>query len=309
MIGTFLEMEIIARSDDYQITFHAAQSPAKQTLIITFGGLPAGLLNGGFGTDFCLTYGYDTIYTAQRINTQYQGLSLEEFKAAVAPKAAEYKNVVCYGPSLGGYAALYFGGSINARIIAAGPRLPAWPHLGGRSSADLKVNHIPLHDTPKSEHIPVVVFDPMVAIDKNSIETIVEAAYPTITKVEVPFAGHPVLVSLSKARVLRPLMLNLFDTGEVIDFERPGEGSAIWHRERGRYFLKIDPEKSKAEYEKSLAIEGSKLTFNLLIQCLIRIGDLNGAQEKLDFSKQSDEKIYELNVNVGKLATASGLHI
>lgn len=302
-------MEIIARSDDFQITFHAAGSAKTDTLVVTFGGLPAGLASDGFGTDFCLVHGYDTIYTSQRINTQYQGLSLEEFEAAVAPKAAEYKTVVCYGPSLGGYAALYFGGSINARIIVAAPVLPAWPHLRNRKCADLKINHIPLHEVPKSEHVPVVVYDPMVASDKNNIETMVEAAYPTITKVEVPFAGHPVLLSLSKSRVLRPFILHFFETGEVMDFERPGEGSAIWHRERARNFLKNEPEKARPEFEKSLAIEGSKLTFNLLIQCLIRVGDLEGAQEKLDFSRQSDERNYQMNVHIAKLATATGLHV
>lgn len=302
-------MEIIASSEDFRITFHAAGALKSDTLIVTFGGLPAGLAGDGFGTDFCLVHGYDTIYTSQRIGTQYQGLSLEDFKAAVAPKAAEYKNVVCYGPSLGGYAALYFGGSINARIIVAAPVLPAWPHLRNRKCADLKITHIPLHNTPKSKHVPVVVYDPMVVSDRNNIETMVEAAYPNITKVEVPFAGHPVLVSLSKSRILRPFILHFFETGEVMDFERPGEGSAIWHRERARYFLKNEPEKAKPEFEKSLAIEGSKLTFNLLIQCLIKVGDLDAAQEKLDFSKQSDERDYQLNVHIANLATTTGLRV
>lgn len=302
-------MEIIARSDDYQITFHAAADTPSDTLVITFAGLPTVLESDGFGTDFCLAHGYDTIFTAQRINTQYQGLSLEDFEAAVAPKAAEYKTVVCYGPSLGGYAALYFGGTINARIIVAAPMLPAWPHLRNRKCAVLKINHIPLYDVPKSEHIPVVVYDPMVVIDTNNVETMVEPAYPTITKVEVPFAGHPVLVSLAKAHILKPFILHFFETGEVMDFERPGEGSAIWHRERARYFLRNEPEKARPEFEKSLAIEGSKLTFNLLIQCLIKVGDLEGAQEKLDFSRQSDERIHQMNVHIAKQATTAGLHV
>ena len=107
-------MEIIARSDDYQITFHAAANTPSDTLVITFAGLPTGLESEGFGTDFCLAHGYDTIFTAQRINTQYQGLSLEDFEAAVAPKAAQYKTVVCYGPSLGAML-LYTSAGLSTR--------------------------------------------------------------------------------------------------------------------------------------------------------------------------------------------------
>ena len=212
--GAVSEIKIIARSDDYQITFHAAADTPSHTLIITFAGLPTGLESDGFETDFCLVHGYDTIFTAQRINTQYQGLSLEDFEAAVAPKAAQYKTLVCYGPSLGGYASLYFGGSINARMIVAGPLLPAWPHLRNRKCADLIITHRSLHDVPKSEHAPVVVFDPMFISDKNNIEKMVEPVYPNIRKVEVPFAGHPILVSLAKARILSPVIMHLFETAK-----------------------------------------------------------------------------------------------
>ncbi len=302
-------MEIIANSDDYRITFHAAGDKPSDTLIITFSGLPTGLEDQGFGTDFCLVHGYDTIFTAQRIGTQYQGLSLEDFHAAVAPKVAEYKNVVCYGPSLGGYASLYYGGSINARIIVAGPLLPAWPHLKNRKCVDLVITHKPLAEVPKTEHSPVVVFDPMFVGDKRNIEMMVAPVYPNMRKVEVPFSGHPVLVSLAKARILRPFILHFFETGEVMDFERPAEGTAIWHRERARYFLKNEPEKAKEEFEKSLAIEDSKLTFNLLLQCLIRLGELEDAQAQLDMARTSENKTHQINVHIAKFATDSGLHV
>ena len=302
-------MEIIAGSDDYQITFHAASDTPSETLVITFAGLPTGLESQGFGTDFCLVHGYDTIFTAQRIGTQYQGLSLEDFVAAVTPKIAQYKAVVCYGPSLGGYASLYYGGSINARIIVAGPLLPAWPHLKNRKCADLVITHRPLTDVPKSEHLPVVIYDPMFVSDKKNIEMMVEPVYPNIRKVEVPYSGHPVLVSLAKARILRPLILHFFETGEVLDFERPAEGTAIWHRERARSFMKTNPKIAIEEFEKSMAIEESKLTFNLLIQCLIRAGRLEEAQEKLDFSRQSDDRNYQMNVHIAKLATDSSLTV
>ena len=68
-----------------------------------------------------------------------------------------------------------------------------------------------------------------------------------------------------------------------MDFERPAEGSAIWHRERARHFAKKEPALAKTEFEKSMAIVESKLTFNLLIQLLMNIGDLRGRRKNWTF--------------------------
>ena len=90
-----------------------------------------------------------------------------------------------------------------------------------------------------------------------------------------------------------------------MDFERPAEGSAIWHRERARHFAKKEPALAKTEFEKSMAIEESKLTFNFLMN----IGDLRGAQEKLDISRLSDDRAYQMNPHIAKFATDSGLTV
>lgn len=58
-----------------------------------------------------------------------------------------------------------------------------------------------------------------------------------------------------------------------------------------------------------MAIVESKLTFNLLIQLLMNIGDLRGAQEKLDVSRLSDDRAYQMNPHIAKFATDSGLTV
>jgi len=63
------------------------------------------------------------------------------------------------------------------------------------------------------------------------------------------------LVLLAKARILRPFILHFFETGEVMDFERPAEGSAIWRRERARHFAKKGPALAKTEFEKSMPLK------------------------------------------------------
>lgn len=96
----------VAEHEDFQITLHTASS---SKLIITFGGMPTGKSASGFGTGFCIKYGYDNLYVSQKKGTQYQGLSAHEFSALVAPIVEKYTEHYCYGASLGGYCALYYG--------------------------------------------------------------------------------------------------------------------------------------------------------------------------------------------------------
>jgi hypothetical protein len=64
---------------DYKITLHQKGENPTDKLLITFGGQPSGIAERGFGTDFCLSRGWDTIYVAQRQGSQYQGLPIKTF--------------------------------------------------------------------------------------------------------------------------------------------------------------------------------------------------------------------------------------
>lgn len=135
-----MQTTILAEHDDYQITLHRSAEAVGKPLILTFGGQPSGKTASGFGTDFLLKHGYDTIYIAQRAGTQYQGLSLDRFTDVIADHC-QGREVISYGSSLGGYAALYYGGVVNARIIAAAPMFPRWPPLHRKAFADLEITH------------------------------------------------------------------------------------------------------------------------------------------------------------------------
>lgn len=58
---------------DYRITLHRARD--CKGVIVTFDAFNTDLADAGFGTDFVLSQGYSNIYVAQRLGTQYQGLS------------------------------------------------------------------------------------------------------------------------------------------------------------------------------------------------------------------------------------------
>lgn len=302
-------MKPLGKHDNYEITLHTCSAKQGSKLIITFGGQPSDLASSGFGTDFVLSMGFDTIHVAQKFGTQYQGLSIESFHAAVSPLLKDWDDVITYGSSLGGYAALYYGGSINARCIAAAPMLPAWPPLKLPKYKNLEMAHLELIDVPVSKHDPVVIFDPCVERDLYLIDNMVRPAYPNLREVRVPYAGHTVLITLSQARLLRPIIENLIRDDKVINFEPPAEGTAIWHGEKGSHLMRSDPANAKKELLASLNIRPSKRIFNQLIQCLIKLEHFEEAQAMLDQAKASGDKNCELFPARVKSASEAGLKI
>lgn len=296
----------LADHADYQITLHQAGKTPTDKLVVTFGGQPSGINDAGFGTDFCLSNGWDTIHVAQRHGSQYQGLSVAQFHDAIAD-ICKGRDAVCYGSSLGAYAALYFGGCIDARIIAAAPMLPAWRPLKNKAYADLPMHHVEVVETPLSTKRPVVIFDPMLVRDKLVVDKMVLPAYPDTRLVEVPHGGHTVLVTLSRARILKPIVTALIDRDEVIEFARPAEGTAMWHAERGRMLVQSDPDLAVTELETSLAITPSTQAFCVLINLYIRRGDIAIAQAKIDAAEASGEKRLKLVPSLIKTAKDAGL--
>lgn len=300
-------MKTLDKHDDYEITLHTGEAKQGSKLVITFGGQPSDLASSGFGTSFVSSMGFDTLYVAKKLGTQYQGLSIESFDAAVSPVVDDWDDVITYGSSLGGYAALYYGGSINARCIAAAPMLPAWRPLKIPAYADLKMNHSELIDVPHSNHNPVVIFDPFASPDLCLIENMVRPAYPNLREVRIPYAGHPVLVALSQAQLLRPIIESLIKDDRVIDFDPPAEGTAIWHGQKGSHLMRSDPVGAKKELLKSLEIRPSKGIYNQLIQCLIKLGHFEDAQVRLDQAKASGDRNCQLFPPRAKSAKEAGL--
>lgn len=297
----------IAREKDYWITVHrAAEEPTRQ-MVVTFGGQPSGLGASGFGTDFLLRHGIDTIHVAQAHGTQYQGLSVEAFAEAVGPVVTGSADVLTYGSSLGGYAALFYGGVINARIIAAAPMFPAWRPLRNRAYATLDVRHPELCDVPRSRHAPVVIYDPELSRDSFVVAQMVGPAYPEFRAVTVPHGGHQVLMALERAKLLKPLILGLIERGDVIDFARPAEGTAIWHGERGLSLRNSHPDQALRELERSLAIRPSKRYFNEMVKLLIRAGRVAEAQAAIDEALRSGERQHVLVPSMRRLAAEASL--
>ncbi|MCB5199796.1 hypothetical protein LGQ03_11155 [Loktanella sp. TSTF-M6] len=271
----------LANHPDYRITYHPAPAPTEK-LMITFGGQPSDISDTGFGSDFAMKHGWDHVFVAQRRHSQFQGLHAAVFKAAVAPLCTAGRDVICYGASLGGYAALYYGGQIDARIIAAAPMLPAWKGLGLPAYADVPVHHKHLKHSRRSKHAPVVIYDPVQRRDVQFLNQTVRPTYRDIREVALPFTGHTVLVALSNMRLLKKLITSLVVDNKIPQLELKRSGDPSFHRERAKALSFTHPDFARQEYERALAARPAKSTINNLFSLLVRMGDKAALQEILD---------------------------
>ena len=106
--------KILASTSNYKITAYTTGNSHK--CIITFGEIDSKLDETGFASKLVMSEGYDHIYVAQKIHTQYQFLSDKNF-FNIIKNIITNKEVFTYGSSLGAYCALYYGGVINANIF------------------------------------------------------------------------------------------------------------------------------------------------------------------------------------------------
>jgi len=207
-----IRRDVLAKTDGFQITYYE-QSRDSDKVLVTFDGIGSDISDSGFGTKFALAHGYNHVFVAQRIRSQYQELSIEQFYDAVHNLIGS-REVFTYGSSLGGYCALYYGGCIDATIVAAAPKNSALPEFLKPEFEDLEFRHLPLSQVPKSSKDPVILYDPFRKVDDKMVKQFVLPIYPNARIVELPFAGHNVLTPM-KAGVLKQFMLDVFDHGIV----------------------------------------------------------------------------------------------
>lgn len=299
---------VLADHPDYRITLFRFSDVPTEKVIITFGGQPSGLDSEPFALKYFAKHELDAISVAQRNGTQFQGLSLDDFRQAVAGHVID-RDVICYGSSLGAYAALYYGGVLNARIIAASPFFPAWPPLKIRAYADVEVRHDELVDGPKSIHNPTVIYDPMRHQDSRMVDLMVLRAYPEARILSLPYAGHTTLVTLSAAGYLGKVIDGLIFKDELIEVTLPTEDSAIWHAEMGKGLVIKDPAQARYHLEKSLQLSPARHAVAMLLNVHIRTGNLEEAQRLIDRANLSGDPRYKLIPSAQASAMKAGLCI
>lgn len=189
----------IAEGENYSLTHYNQNS---EITFITFNGTKTTKKTIPFGMSFIIKNGWNLISVAQDNDTQYQDLSLEVFHNAISPVIIK-KEVYAYGVSLGGYCALYYGGSIDATIIAASPKNSAHPSINLTRFQKLNFNHKSFSEIPVTKKKVYITYDPTINADKNFIFNIISSAYLHPEYLPIENGTHMILQSFLKANILK----------------------------------------------------------------------------------------------------------
>ncbi len=214
--------------------------------------------------------------------------------------------MVCYGSSLGAYCALYYGGAIDSRIIAAAPRFPAWPRRADPKYADLVVTHHELWEVPRSSKAPVLIYDRFLKGDVATIEEMATRAYPDARHVQTDYAGHGVLVEMSRAKVLSRFIRALVERDEIIDFDLPTDSPGYMFT-KAKTLMRTNPAEARSLMEQSLEKHPSKHVFLNLISMMLRSGEIDDARALVERGRSDSTGKLQLTPQFERMCREHGI--
>lgn len=222
--------KILASNKNYKITYYCNESTQSQKCVVTFGEISSNLDEEGFGSNVILKEGMDHIYVAQKRGTQYQFLTANKFHTIVGPSLVD-KEVYTYGSSLGGYCAIYYGGAINAHILAMSPRIPAHPFIDKLMDQRFKnrgFKHEELENMEKTAGRVCVFYDQNNYIDNHYVDFFLRPVYPVAEYHHVQNSGHYTARALLVSGELKTVALNFFNNMSI-NFTLSENKILEWH--------------------------------------------------------------------------------
>ncbi|WP_038345892.1 alpha/beta hydrolase [Acinetobacter sp. A47] len=177
---------------------------------VTFNSSQTNKTTSPFGAEFLLSNGWNLIALHKHDKNQYQDLNIELFERIVKPRTKDKKTYI-YGTSLGGYCACYFGGVIDATIIAGAPKLLVHPSIRHPDYKEIEYKHVPIDKVPKTTKPVFIIFDPLDNGDVRFIKDIILKAYPLPYLVPVKHGTHLVIKTLITHNLLKDTIMDLVE--------------------------------------------------------------------------------------------------
>lgn len=273
--------EVLVEKDSFMITQHwPEQKIPNLPLVITFGIFSSKKTEKGFGTDFLLKNGFETIYVAQTPKSYYQGLTREEFCEYVFP-VVNGKDVYTYGTSAGGYAAIYFGSAIGANVIALSPRLLIDPDLCSVFSAKSKTEnasdflHTPMQNLGAASDFNVgsvyLSFDPFDFGDNWYYENKINPVFPNCQVLKIENGQHNVAKTLLSSGCLKEFLMGVFKDKKIpnvdVDIEKDERYTS---KKAAKLFSQSDYKGCAIFLEKTFTINPTLKATDLLRKMLMK---------------------------------------
>jgi tetratricopeptide (TPR) repeat protein len=186
----------------------------SKTCIVTFDSYSDDryLDRQGFGEDFFRSQSVDAIHFISRENDWYQYAETPVAAAAVAELVKGYERVVAYGSSMGGYAAIRFGGMAGATVaLAISPQFsidPRTARFERRWKYDSNRIDFSLERTLRAPFVETayIVYDPLDA-DRRHADLFRRRT--SVIDVRLPNVGHPATGAIAEAGLISDLVIDV----------------------------------------------------------------------------------------------------
>lgn len=199
------------------VEYVRAKAP-RSKLAVTFSHVGSlDIRKPGYAENFLLERGFDVLTLKCNVNNWFQDISREQLRDAIAGRLPDYDFVVCYGSSMGGYAAIYFAEIVKANVVIAlspqysiDPKIVDFDQRWAGSAAKITFKHQPLDAILAHTGAAIyVVYDPHNDDAKHAAA--MQAASNRIIPVEIPYSGHPSGVALQQVGLLAGLFDSLVE--------------------------------------------------------------------------------------------------
>lgn len=210
-----MDKQIIFEDEHIRAIFLPGDS---NTLVLSFGDLITRASGLSINAEKSLIkYRYNVIGVMPKQKSWFPQASMIELAKAISPILEGFKNIVGYGGSMGGYAAIKYSNLLNMnRVIAFVPQYSIDPeHVEDRRYAEFfdsvanKDMQIQPQDVDSAREY-VIVYDPYFSIDREHYLKIKELL-PSLHTIHLPFTGHEALSVLASSSLLHDFIEHDFD--------------------------------------------------------------------------------------------------
>ena len=210
-----MDKQIIFEDEHIRAIFLPGNS---NTLVLSFGDLITRASGLSINAEKSLIkYQYNVIGIMPKQKSWFPQASMIELAKAISPILEGFKNIVGYGGSMGGYAAIKYSNLLNMnRVIAFVPQYSIDPeHVEDRRYAEFfdsvanKDMQIQPQDVDSAREY-VIVYDPYFSIDREHYLKIKELL-PSLHTIHLPFTGHEALSVLASSSLLHDFIEHDFD--------------------------------------------------------------------------------------------------
>ncbi|WP_343619443.1 hypothetical protein [Acinetobacter proteolyticus] len=210
-----MDKQIIFEDEHIRVIFLKGSS---DTLVISFGDLISRAKGMSINAEKSLIkYQYNVIGIMPKQKSWFPKSSMLQMQQQIQPILQQFKGIVGYGGSMGGYAAIKYSNLLNMqKIVAFVPQYSIDPGVvqdrryaeffDASIHQDMQIQA----DEVDSSREYIIVYDPYYAEDKEHFLKI-QPLLPKMHVIHLPFTGHEALSVLASSQLLNDFVVKPFE--------------------------------------------------------------------------------------------------